>query len=70
MYWVVDSEVQLTWIKYKMPLSGARDYELVDACLCSGMQKLVAGKLKLCLCALSVFFIHIVHSWMAYSIFK
>ena len=62
MYWVVDSEVQLTWIKYKMPLSGARDYELVDACLCSGMQKLVAGKLSCVhvrhLSSSSIHFIH------------
>ena len=44
MYWVVDAEVQMTWIKYEFPLSGSIDYELTDACLCPGMQKIVAGK--------------------------
>ena len=44
MYWVVDAEVQMTWIKYDFPLSGSIDYELTDACLCPGMQKIVAGK--------------------------
>ena len=44
MYWVVDTEVQMTWIKYDFPLSGSIDYELTDACLCPGMQKIVAGK--------------------------
>ena len=44
MYWVVDTEVQMTWIKYEFPLSGSIDYELTDACLCPGMQKIVAGK--------------------------
>ena len=46
MYWVVDTEVQMTWIKYEFPLSGSIDYELTDACLCPGMQKIVAGKKK------------------------
>ena len=41
MYWVVDSEVQLTWIKYKFPIGGS--YGLTDACLCPGMAKMVAG---------------------------
>ena len=41
MYWIVDGVVQLVWIKFKMPLSGS--YELTDACLCPGMEKLVAG---------------------------
>ena len=44
MYWVVDTEVQMTWIRYNFPLSGSIDYELTDACLCPGMQKIVAGK--------------------------
>ena len=44
MYWVVDADVQMTWIKYEFPLSGSIDYELTDACLCPGMQKIVAGK--------------------------
>ena len=46
MYWVVDTEVQMTWIRYNFPLSGSIDYELTDACLCPGMQKIVAGKKK------------------------
>lgn len=41
MYWILDSEVQLTWIKYKFPLSGS--YQLTDASLCPGMSKLVVG---------------------------
>ena len=47
MYWIVDTEVQMTWIKYKMPLSASIDYELIDASLCPGMMKLVAGKVTL-----------------------
>ena len=47
MYWVVDAEVQMTWIKYDFPLSSSIDYELTDACLCPGMQKIVAGKNKI-----------------------
>ena len=41
MYWVLNKEVQLTWIKYQMPINGS--YHLMDACLCPGMSKLVAG---------------------------
>ena len=43
MYWIVESEVQMTWIKFKMELNETIDYELTDACLCPGMQKMVAG---------------------------
>jgi hypothetical protein len=41
LFWVVDGKVQLTWIKYQMPINS--NYQLVDACLCPGMSKLVAG---------------------------
>ena len=58
LYWVLDSQVALTWIKYQLPENGI--YHLtgmfghlsvllhlnpfcLDACLCPGMQKVVAG---------------------------
>ena len=38
LYWVLDNEVQLTWVKFQM-----LNYVLTDACLCPGMSKLVTG---------------------------
>ncbi len=43
MYWILNGQIQLTWIKFQAPAKG--QYQFLHACLCPGMSKLV-GKIS------------------------